>query len=345
MNSSSCSKINSPTQSAFRARPRRRSSAAYPQGSMPGMDWPTEPRIPRTSLATSKTRGSKRGKPLLQTPLQIREGHLAHFWGEQYVQSTEMQCVVFIDRNRKSLPNHHPDAYFRKPCRSRFSSPSPRYQRPGKSARTCFEGPFGEVLRATGSMAKANPFRFSTKYQDDETDLLYYGYRYYNASTGRWLTRDPIEEHGLQQTAQRDSASLDINKSELFESVRRLGQLSRRPTADEWASLKEKIGMYNQRAGLHQALGSLQPELSYGFLRNNGLNDVDFLGLISINEPLWFPCPAEFDSACAIYCAIKYREMGFCRVKIYETPDGKIHFDFFCVCFECPRILPPRSSR
>ena len=36
-------------------------------------------------------------------------------------------------------------------------------------------GPFGEVIRATGPMAKANPFRFSTKYQDDETDLLYYG--------------------------------------------------------------------------------------------------------------------------------------------------------------------------
>ena len=32
-------------------------------------------------------------------------------------------------------------------------------------------GPFGEVLRATGPMAKANPFRFSAKYQDDETDL------------------------------------------------------------------------------------------------------------------------------------------------------------------------------
>ena len=37
-------------------------------------------------------------------------------------------------------------------------------------------GPFGEVIRATGPMAKANPFRFSTKYQDDETDLLYYRY-------------------------------------------------------------------------------------------------------------------------------------------------------------------------
>ena len=56
--------------------------------------------------------------------------------------------------------------------------------------------PFGEVIRATGTMARVNPFRFSTKYQDDETDLLYYGYRYYSANTGRWLNQDPIEERG-----------------------------------------------------------------------------------------------------------------------------------------------------
>jgi RHS repeat-associated protein len=60
--------------------------------------------------------------------------------------------------------------------------------------RTCLEGPFGEVIRATGPTAKANPFRFSTKYQDDETDLLYYGHRYYNVSTGRWISRDPMAE-------------------------------------------------------------------------------------------------------------------------------------------------------
>ena len=57
-------------------------------------------------------------------------------------------------------------------------------------------GPFGEVLRATGAMAKTNPFRFSTKYQDDQSDYLYYGYRYYNPNTGRWLSRDPIGEAG-----------------------------------------------------------------------------------------------------------------------------------------------------
>jgi RHS repeat-associated protein len=59
-------------------------------------------------------------------------------------------------------------------------------------------GPFGEVIRATGPMAKANPFRFSTKYCDDESDLVYYGYRYYNPSTGRWLSRDPILEYAFE---------------------------------------------------------------------------------------------------------------------------------------------------
>jgi RHS repeat-associated protein len=56
--------------------------------------------------------------------------------------------------------------------------------------------PFGRVLRATGPMALTNPFRFSTKWQDDETGLNYYGYRYYDAQTGRWWGRDPIEEQG-----------------------------------------------------------------------------------------------------------------------------------------------------
>ena len=64
-------------------------------------------------------------------------------------------------------------------------------------------GPFGEVIRATGPMAKTNPIRFSTKYQDDESDLLYYGYRYYKASTGTWLSSDPINEIGFKILTRR----------------------------------------------------------------------------------------------------------------------------------------------
>jgi len=39
-------------------------------------------------------------------------------------------------------------------------------------------------------------YGFSTKPEDKESGLLYYGYRYYDAVTGRWLSRDPIEEDG-----------------------------------------------------------------------------------------------------------------------------------------------------
>ena len=56
--------------------------------------------------------------------------------------------------------------------------------------------PYGELAMATGTMAVSNPIRFSTKYRDNETDLYYYGYRYYSPNMGRWLSRDPIEEQG-----------------------------------------------------------------------------------------------------------------------------------------------------
>jgi RHS repeat-associated protein len=57
-------------------------------------------------------------------------------------------------------------------------------------------GPFGESFTARDALAGTNPFRFSTKYTDADTGLVDYGYRYYNASLGRWLNRDPIGERG-----------------------------------------------------------------------------------------------------------------------------------------------------
>jgi RHS repeat-associated protein len=56
--------------------------------------------------------------------------------------------------------------------------------------------PFGVTIKALGEYVANNPFRYSTKYEDTETGLLYYGYRYYQPQTGRWLSRDPLEENG-----------------------------------------------------------------------------------------------------------------------------------------------------
>jgi len=56
--------------------------------------------------------------------------------------------------------------------------------------------PYGRVVLAAGAYADANPYRFSSKYADGESGWLYYGYRYYMPDTGRWASRDPIEESG-----------------------------------------------------------------------------------------------------------------------------------------------------
>jgi RHS repeat-associated protein len=57
-------------------------------------------------------------------------------------------------------------------------------------------GPYGELWRASGADAARNPFRFSTKYNDAETKLYYYGYRYYSPDYGRFISQDPIRESG-----------------------------------------------------------------------------------------------------------------------------------------------------
>ena len=61
--------------------------------------------------------------------------------------------------------------------------------------------PFGQELSLDTLLpgegaAEAPRFRFSTKYTDGETGLVYYGYRSYSPELGRWLSRDPIAERG-----------------------------------------------------------------------------------------------------------------------------------------------------
>jgi RHS repeat-associated protein len=82
--------------------------------------------------------------------------------------------------------------------------PRPENNTAPKSVVFLFEyGPFGKAIRTSGPMARANPFRFSTKYQyqDFETDLLYYGCRFYDTCSGRWLSRDSIKEIERQYSA------------------------------------------------------------------------------------------------------------------------------------------------
>ena len=54
--------------------------------------------------------------------------------------------------------------------------------------------PFGELIRSTGIFTRQNPFRFSTKFCDDESGLVYNNFRYYSPVLGRWISRDSSGE-------------------------------------------------------------------------------------------------------------------------------------------------------
>ena len=68
----------------------------------------------------------------------------------------------------------------------------------GNVAATYDYAPFGNVSAASpsGSAVPANPLQWSSEICDSELDLVYYNYRHYSPSLGRFLSRDPIEEQG-----------------------------------------------------------------------------------------------------------------------------------------------------
>jgi RHS repeat-associated protein len=56
--------------------------------------------------------------------------------------------------------------------------------------------PYGGPVIERGIAADACPFRHRTRYYDSESWLYYYGYRYYDPSTTKWISKDPLGEAG-----------------------------------------------------------------------------------------------------------------------------------------------------
>ena len=56
--------------------------------------------------------------------------------------------------------------------------------------------PYGNPINTTGDAAGQNPYRYSSEYHDEDLGLIYYNYRHYNPTDGRWINRDPIAEQG-----------------------------------------------------------------------------------------------------------------------------------------------------
>ncbi|UDQ96747.1 RHS repeat-associated core domain-containing protein [Lentisphaerota bacterium WC36G] len=64
----------------------------------------------------------------------------------------------------------------------------------GEIANKYDYSPFGQLAKTDENVE--NVFKFSSEYAEKETGLIYYNYRYYNPSTGKWINRDPIQEKG-----------------------------------------------------------------------------------------------------------------------------------------------------
>ncbi|MBN2521166.1 MAG: hypothetical protein JXB17_11710, partial [Bacteroidales bacterium] len=54
--------------------------------------------------------------------------------------------------------------------------------------------PYGEIVRSYNNADVNDKYKFTEKERDKETNLDYFGVRYYDASIGRWLAVDPLKE-------------------------------------------------------------------------------------------------------------------------------------------------------
>jgi RHS repeat-associated protein len=50
------------------------------------------------------------------------------------------------------------------------------------------------VSAQSGAVADVNPWRFSCEFSDDELDVVYYNYRFYDSMRGTWVRRDPVAD-------------------------------------------------------------------------------------------------------------------------------------------------------
>jgi RHS repeat-associated protein len=154
----------------------------------------------------------------------------------------------------------------------------------GSSSARYEYGPFGGTTRATGPSEKLIPFRFSTKHQDAETGLLYYGYRCYDSAGGRWTSRDPLGDEafvrGLPLWAKsrlRWNSGTDEGSFALGSSRHNLGRA---------APLTSEPGPFSTPAWNVSARVPLAKEISnpYKFVHNAATAYVDHLGLAACSS-------------------------------------------------------------
>ena len=139
--------------------------------------------------------------------------------------------------------------------------------------------PFGKTVVATGSMAYDFAHRFSTKPLDLTTGLYYYGYRYYDPNTGRWPSRDPIEEEGginLYGFVQnRPTWRVDADGRFDVAGLQEVGKMGEYVFGENWITdFVQDVGAFNDSLG-KGLVGMIGKKLSDGSLGNPAIEIYD----------------------------------------------------------------------
>jgi RHS repeat-associated protein len=186
---------------------------------------------------------------------------------------------------------------------------------------------FGEPIRITGVLARNNPFRFSTKYADDESDLLYYGYRYYKPSTGTWVNRDPIKELGFNVVSTKSKESEKVVPENIRQLLLRFEQ--RDPVS--YMRLQSKLAEINinHLRLLADTNDVLEISDGYDFVKNDPILLVDPLGLRSFG----FGCALR-TYICDIQCVNPPSQ----TVMVYTTSSPLAILDHSPCCFEAAQL-------
>jgi len=189
--------------------------------------------------------------------------------------------------------------------------------------------PFGGLLVATGSAASSNPFRFSTKYRDNETGCYYYGYRYLRTKHGRWLNRDPISEMGglnLYAFVQSSPVNLiDLLGLEFINTFKRTITYQSKDGEREKASLEVEIDWDKIRTPITEecwdhCVRTLKEELTLAVNRHKENNPSN---IVEVDPAVLSQLHKKFELNCARYCCDDERDgkddLGDCLTKSERT--------------------------
>jgi RHS repeat-associated protein len=81
-----------------------------------------------------------------------------------------------------------------------MGTPEAMYRSDGEAVWTCELNSYGKVRDFKGQYKTDCPFRYQGQYEDRETGLYYNRFRYYDPTTGSYLSQDPIGLAGNNPT-------------------------------------------------------------------------------------------------------------------------------------------------